>query len=455
MLFQRQFILFVCCCISLYGIETFDSLCKKSQNFSKQISFKTIDNLIESITCNNFSCKEVIVQQANTVRPIIDVRVIYLIKNFLSYKKQYGTLAEQYLYKSMDEYSFIDRLLINRPIMFMTKLDLYVLRNGKKGQTGFELIGTTLEEEYLELDDYLSYDEMQISALLGVSTPTFFINNGSRDNQGRLDTSGIYQKTGVYTGIVGARFEKSGLMEWQHIVITQKQNTKPNGYGLNDNNLARNRLLDIWAEFYQEKFPTFKEAEEDIHGRYVKLSEEIYFNSSIYKKRLKVVIKPFLIDANNRAKEQLTKAYCHVVGLGLGEWQLSQIQAKLMLEVYEELIRECSLEYISDIDFSWFPEECKLCGSAGHNQIIQTNGNKIRIYFSKRNPADILLGKNANKLLVAMYAWDGNAYPGNEYWDGQLNASGDPAAACCSTIAQLQNPLINSNVSSKKLFIVK
>jgi hypothetical protein len=76
------------------------------------------------------------------------------------------------------------------------------------------------------LKDYISYDEMQISSMISVSCPTFFINSGSRGNCGRPQKDGSFQRFGVYVGIIGARFERDGLMESEHMLITKAGSRK-------------------------------------------------------------------------------------------------------------------------------------------------------------------------------------------------------------------------------------
>ena len=70
----------------------------------------------------------------------------------------------------MDLTGFANRLLTKRPKTFFQKYDKYLLRNGVQGNGGFEKIGTSHEVEPLYLKDYLSYDEIKVSALLSVSS---------------------------------------------------------------------------------------------------------------------------------------------------------------------------------------------------------------------------------------------------------------------------------------------
>jgi len=435
---------------------TFNNLVQKSQQFHAPLSFPALSNRISVIAGADIKKQKEIMHQAADVRPIVHESVMHLIRDFLAHKKQYGSTAEKALYASMGDKAFIDRLLIKRPLMFMTENDQYRLRDGSKGAGGFEAIGTVGQVSPLILSEYLSYDEMQIAAFLGVSVPTFFINNGSRTNNAQLAVPCTYEERGIYTGLAGARFEKPGLMEWQHMIVTTEQNSAENGYGDQPGlSTAKAKLLNIWSRFYGEKFPTFEQAQADTSGRYISLGDNRYLDGTIYKKRMRLVLDPFLVDANERGKRQHKKVYCHAVGLGLGVWQVSPVQAQLILDVYADIIRSRNLSHIADIDFSWFPEQYTTCGGIGHLGLFKTSHNAIVMHFSKRNPADLLVGADKNKLLVAMYAWDGNAYPGNEYWDKMFSASGDPAAACCSTISELQNPLINSAVSSHKLFVVR
>jgi hypothetical protein len=424
---------------SIIKTVSFQELIAASEKFDKNIcKFPTQPNRIKSIATTEEMRKK-IKQQANSVQVIADLKIQKLIQDFLEDKQKSGSEIEQDFYKNMSILEFLKRLLEKRPLVFCGPNDSYKLRSKNKNTSGcFDNIGTVCEVAPLVLRDYLSYEEMEISALLGVAVPTFFINDGNRYNKAIPDITGNYQNEGIYVGLVGARFERAELMEWKHMIITPEQNTVKNGYGL------ERKDSNIWEKFYGEKFPTFQEIDlpsfdqfnNNSKKLYFKIKPNMYLNVSIYKKRLKLVIKPFLKAADEFAKKYNKKAYCRVVGLGLGFWKITPIQEDLMVKVYEEILREEKYSNISDIEFLYFKEYsfdlAKEC--------------LISISFSKANPADTLVAKHKDKLLVVMYAWDGNAYPGNEYWDGSLTASGDPAAACCSTIAELQNPLINSAV---------
>ena len=197
-------------------LEMYESLMKNSDNFFSHIPSPTKNNLIKNIIQNDQSKKIVVAQQAKNSYPILHAKTKNLLEQFLKYKKQFGSPSEKNLYATMNSIDLITRLLEKRPLMFMTGSDAYLLRDGKTSGSGkFETIGTSKERAPLLLQDYLSYDEMQLAALIGVSSPTLFINNGDRSNVARKDSTNTHLASGVYVGLVGARFERPNLMEWQ------------------------------------------------------------------------------------------------------------------------------------------------------------------------------------------------------------------------------------------------
>lgn len=363
---------------------------------------------------------------------LIPTKLMNLIKDFLLFKKSFGSNIEKTVYSDMDIKSFIFRLFKNRPLSFLGGSDSWVLKDLKEGFGNWENIGTNKETSPLLLKDYMSYDEVELSAFLSVSIFTPFINCGSRENAGKTEPN--CQPNGIYIGQIGARFERPFKMEWRYMIVDRDQNTLENGYGSNSNT-KNSAYLSMWANFYDlDNFPLYSDAENDKSGRFYKLSNGNYLDIYVYKKRIKIVAELFLKEANFRAKKIGKDAFCHIVGLGLGAWKLSSardIQTIITVDTYLELISSGLFENISDLYFSWF--------NIPKNEIqIPTRIANTQIHVGHRNPADPL--NDNNKLLVANWAWDSNSYVGNEFWLGQLKTSGDPASCSCSFVGFIGNP---------------
>ena len=81
-------------------------------------------------------------------------------------------------------------------------------------------MGTEAEHmnRHLSLAKYLSYDEIMLGSLVGVSGPTDFINSGSRYNRAQRDMIDKHQPTGIFIVQFGARYERQDVMNSVHVL---------------------------------------------------------------------------------------------------------------------------------------------------------------------------------------------------------------------------------------------
>ncbi|KAF2482842.1 hypothetical protein BDY17DRAFT_325093 [Neohortaea acidophila] len=371
------------------------------------------------ITANsikNFD-QSTVARDAEETRIIVHARFPELAGRFLEHKRARGSQHEKSLYATDKTFTWKDlvtRLIEKRPLVFMNGTDHTMLRDGTKpkGRTTTEWDRNGTDEQhlnkYLTLEKYLSYDEIMLGSLIGVSSPSYFINDGNRYNQGQEGKAGTFQPRGVIIGLVGARFERDDRMDSVYMLAKA------------DNPHQDPRLTGIFEDFFGAK----RHPEAD-------------FDSGMYKGRIRITVDMLLLEADARAKQAAKTAYTYVVGLGLGVWQYHNKQAEYYIDTFATAIEELRLPNTSTIEFAWItaPKACQ-------SRVSRAAEKKdIKVIFSKRNPAEKLA--NDEELLVLSYAWDGNAFPGNEYWEGSLTASGDPAAACMSTIGELHNPVVN------------
>ncbi|TKX20206.1 hypothetical protein C1H76_7595 [Elsinoe australis] len=350
------------------------------------------------------------VKEADIQKYVQSTRIIVhpiarrIAKDFLSYKRTHGSRTEKHVYDTQINWD-VDRLFIRlikqRPLSFYGDTDVTLLRSGEKfwGATSqWDRVGTDNEHPGITMAEYLTYEEMMISSLIGVSGYTPYLNDGNRHNRGVLSTPQSIQHEGIQVGLVGARFERKGRMDCVYESISE-----PTGFPF---------LRYFGGAHFEDR----------------------------YKARIRVTIETLLMEAEIRGAEAQKKVYVHVVGLGLGVWAVRTEQSRWYVEVFSQCLAEMKTSWIGLLEFAYIDVDPMT------RKDVESAARRIGVdcVFNRRAPSARL--PDQSMLLVTSYAWDSNSYPGNEFYLGMLNASGDPAAACSTAISETHNPEINTSM---------
>jgi len=389
--------------------------------------------------CRNLESEKDCEKLATRARVIVPEKARALYETFLAVKRRSGSKVERRLYATLDVEGLVTRLVAKRPLSFVGADDRYKLRGGREGAGGWERVGRDDEQKPLVLEEYLSYDEIELGALVGASAYTYFINEGHRDNRGQRDSSdpSSFEKKGVYVGLVGPRFERPGLAEWRQMCVDDASLRRGGPTGDLE-------LRDAWATFYGVPLvATYAVAKRDATRFVPCRSPKVLFDKAVYAARIKVTARLFLAEAEDRASAFRQKAHCRVVGVGLGVWKILDQQEAWYVDAFLDAVRSADLPNVAHLEFQW------IAAADTTAAVADKVGRTIPVSSTRDAPATPT-ATQTNTLVVAMFAWDANAYVGNEYWCHNLHSSGDPAAACCSAIPELLNPDLNARALDGK-----
>lgn len=316
---------------------------------------------------------------------ILHPRFPKLVSAFLDFKREHGSDIERTLYTSMSQHDLIARLIKKRPLMFVNKHDWTVLRDGTELRNGHQhwlRVGTPLEGPYIYLKDYLSYDEMMLSSLIGTSGPSYLINDGHRKNEGKKDSDRPHQKRGIMIGLVGARFAVPGQMDYALCGIrTHRLPFRQDP-----------RLTKIFRDWLLPSRPT-----------------PLTFDRPLYRARMRISIEMALLEADDRAAAAGTTAHVFLAGLGLGVWRYHDSQIGLWYREIADCLETIDLAHVTTVEIGW-----NACPQAEKDVLLRTERNTgIKIIVGSREPPCRKL--DTDELLVRVWAWDSNSLPGKHF----------------------------------------
>lgn len=397
-------------------------------------------------------------------------------------------------------------LLTKRPAYFYTSSDSHMLPDGgdlrdrvRKMHGGkyrdkhdrwfpFDVIGTRNDTEILR--DFMSYDEMMLASLLTVSAPVQVINNGKKTNEGKLGEAGTFQTRAIYLAQVGSRFERENTMEWRHFI-------HQNGHAKYTRKDHCPEITKLFEQFYnadwspgnwstdsrtpkKQRTRTYRP---DGSDRMVgtppvveKLDGYRQFRLASHRDRFRKQAKIHLEEGQFWGDEHNSNVRIYAVGLGDGCWSPSEFVEQgyytgEIIQAYIDQIIEGKAQgrygRITVVEFN-YTSMASIFSSYLHGKVYKMDKSLLQDrreqYFHQESGVNFVFHpvhteysdgtstgyKNAgcpfvpcSELIVSNMAWDGNSWLGNEYWAGALSASGDPAAACCSTLWNHLHPTLN------------
>ncbi|KNE57896.1 hypothetical protein AMAG_04740 [Allomyces macrogynus ATCC 38327] len=369
-----------------------------------------------------------IAHAASTTRILVPPRLVPLIDSFLTRMVSHGTADEQAFYSALDRCAFLQRLVQCRAPIFigetnkMLPLRYPALIESKVWRAA------AIRPAEVPLTDALSPAEAAIAALLVVSGPTLFINDGARKNGAKLGVPSSYERYGIVVAVAGSRVDFANEMELR---------ARSGG----DIEAGREILEPEWAAFYADD-----EARDESVGGNPFTGLEVR-DALWSRRRLQTSLDQVLVECMARSAEYGQPIYLRIVGHELGRrmMRVAMQDAILITEVLNAVARSaCSRAHLECVDVAWIDVPT----AVGIPQTVTTRGGAmVAIRVSRDNPAAVVPDPFRDKCLLMLVYWtEANALPGNEYWAGALDTSVNSAVACCSLVPELHNPLINTGM---------
>lgn len=384
---------------------------------------KNTKNIYEKIN-KNYNLKWVTNMKKNmdNVRILVSDKVVEAIKQYVIKRAKtsqfFKTNFKDIKTNNKVLRKYLRRLVCKRPFTFFYEQDTTLFRDGilVPSATGvFSNLNQMDETDNRSIKDYLCYDEIALACYVSVGGPVQFLNKGDRGNRQIIKNEYIRdQKTGVqyhYIGCVGARFEKNKTIRRMLPKYIPKEE---------ENNLRK-------LKHFQHILNTGNE------------SDKVTICKIRLKERLRHSIYPFMHYAAQQANCKV-----FIVGLGAGVWAGGASEFGIENKDIYQIIIDIVADFMKDETFQTTNIREIVFSHFKGGSIENKFKTALNVCKKNSNPGDPPGSGIEN--VVAMYAWDGNSFPGNEFWVGHKSASGDPAAACASTIPVIHNPALNKKL---------